>query len=119
MRSITCPSCGLSFETAATTNTRCRHCRRVVHVGRRAEQLWELGLLLACGHASWCFDWDEVPAAASDYLFTCEQCGAEDQEVVRVLGSVAAEKFADLEEEKLAHALFGEYASTVLSGATG
>jgi hypothetical protein len=31
---ITCPHCGLVFETRATTNTRCRRCRHVVRVGR-------------------------------------------------------------------------------------
>lgn len=31
---ITCPRCGLDFETRATTNTRCRRCRHVVRVGR-------------------------------------------------------------------------------------
>ncbi len=31
---ITCPRCGLAFETRATTNTRCRRCRHVVRVGR-------------------------------------------------------------------------------------
>jgi len=29
---VTCPACGLSFETAATTNTRCRRCRKVVNI---------------------------------------------------------------------------------------
>lgn len=33
MTQITCPSCGFGFETAATTNTRCRRCRKVVRVG--------------------------------------------------------------------------------------
>jgi hypothetical protein len=30
---ITCPRCGLAFETKATTNTRCRRCKTVVRVG--------------------------------------------------------------------------------------
>ncbi len=30
---ITCPRCGLAFETQATTTTRCRRCRHVVRVG--------------------------------------------------------------------------------------
>ena len=30
---ITCPSCGLSFESQATTATRCRSCRYVVRLG--------------------------------------------------------------------------------------
>lgn len=33
---ITCPACGLTFETQATTNTRCRRCRKVVNIGRSA-----------------------------------------------------------------------------------
>ena len=32
---LTCPVCGLTFETQATTNTRCRRCRKVVNVGVR------------------------------------------------------------------------------------
>src|SRR5579862_363059 len=31
--SVSCPRCGLAFETQATTNTRCRRCRYVVRVG--------------------------------------------------------------------------------------
>ena len=45
MANLTCPACGLSFETTATTNTRCRHCRKVVNIGasqRRAARA-ELG----------------------------------------------------------------------------
>lgn len=30
---ITCPRCGLAFETQATTNTRCRRCKTVVRIG--------------------------------------------------------------------------------------
>jgi hypothetical protein len=33
---LTCPACGLTFETHATTNTRCRRCRKVVNVRRSA-----------------------------------------------------------------------------------
>lgn len=32
---ITCPRCGLGFESRATTATRCRRCRTVVRVGAR------------------------------------------------------------------------------------
>lgn len=35
MTTVTCPRCGLAFETAAVTNTRCRRCRTVVQVGPR------------------------------------------------------------------------------------
>ncbi|MHB1582995.1 MAG: hypothetical protein ACYCU7_18295 [Acidimicrobiales bacterium] len=31
---VTCPRCGLAFETEATTNTRCRRCKSVVQIGR-------------------------------------------------------------------------------------
>ena len=33
MKTVTCPNCGLGFETATTTNTRCRRCHKVVRVG--------------------------------------------------------------------------------------
>jgi hypothetical protein len=32
---VTCSGCGLSFETAARTNTRCKRCRKVVNVERQ------------------------------------------------------------------------------------
>lgn len=32
---LTCPACGLSFETQASTNTRCRRCRKVINIGAR------------------------------------------------------------------------------------
>ncbi len=34
MLTVNCPECGLAFETAARTNTRCHRCRKVVNVGR-------------------------------------------------------------------------------------
>ena len=49
---VTCPRCGDDFETQATTATRCRSCRSVVHVGggtgrrssvaRRASTAWDM-----------------------------------------------------------------------------
>jgi hypothetical protein len=37
---LTCPRCGHTFETRATTNTRCRRCRFVVRVPRpRADKV--------------------------------------------------------------------------------
>jgi hypothetical protein len=56
---ITCKRCGCSFETEATTNTRCRRCRAVVRVPAAARNPnWSdsrrehtLGVvLLSCGH---------------------------------------------------------------------
>ena len=32
---LTCPTCGLNFETQATTNTRCRRCRKVINISTR------------------------------------------------------------------------------------
>jgi hypothetical protein len=56
---ITCKRCGLSFQTQATTNTRCRRCRAVVRVpaaagnlngsGSRREHTFGV-VLLSCGH---------------------------------------------------------------------
>jgi DNA-directed RNA polymerase subunit RPC12/RpoP len=34
---FTCPACGLTFDTQATTNTRCRGCRNVVNIGARSQ----------------------------------------------------------------------------------
>ena len=59
---ITCKRCECSFETEATTNTRCRRCRAVVrvptaarnpngsrHLGSTREHTLG-GVLLSCGH---------------------------------------------------------------------
>jgi hypothetical protein len=59
---ITCKRCGCSFETEATTNTRCRRCRAVVRVqtaarnpngsgrtGSTREHTFGI-VLLSCGH---------------------------------------------------------------------
>ena len=58
---ITCKHCRLSFETEATTNTRCRRCRTVVRVPAAARNRSGSGgsstrkhtfgiVLLSCGH---------------------------------------------------------------------
>ncbi|MGO9197346.1 MAG: hypothetical protein ACLQK4_09485 [Acidimicrobiales bacterium] len=52
MTTITCKRCNLSFETEATTNTRCRRCRAVVRVpasARTREHTFGI-VLLSCGH---------------------------------------------------------------------
>ena len=49
---ITCKRCNHSFETEATTNTRCRRCRAVVRVpasARPTEHSFGI-VLLSCGH---------------------------------------------------------------------
>jgi hypothetical protein len=61
MTTITCKRCGCSFETEATTNTRCRSCRAVVRVPAAARNPSGSGsgsmrehtfgvVLLSCGH---------------------------------------------------------------------
>lgn len=113
MNTITCPRCGFSFETAAKANT--QDCGNVVDLRESADQLWEVGLLLVCGHANWTFDWDERPDSAVKYRWKCQQCKAEDQEALRALGAVRAEEANYMDHEQLMAALLGEYA-TVGSG---
>ena len=38
MTAISCPRCETTFETQATTATRCRECRSVVHIGGQATE---------------------------------------------------------------------------------
>lgn len=64
MITLTCKRCGFSFETEATTNTRCRRCRAVVrvptaarhpngsgHSGLTGEHTFGI-VLLSCGHSA-------------------------------------------------------------------
>jgi hypothetical protein len=44
-------------------------------------------LLLACGHPGAFFDEDVRAEEVSEYVWACDECGAEDQEA-RVLGSL-------------------------------
>ncbi len=74
-------------------------------------QLWELGLLLACGHPCAFFDEDVGPDDACEYLWSCEQCGAKKQEVRRVLGAVPSDRMETMDDEELMAALFGSLAS--------
>jgi hypothetical protein len=58
MQTVTCPACGLSFETTASTNTRCRRCRKVVNIGpgkSRSPMTTE---------GDYSFDEDEAPAGS-------------------------------------------------------
>ncbi len=61
MATIECPRCETTFETQATTATRCRSCRSVVHVGRGATS----GSLRASrpAHATWSTDETDGEAA--------------------------------------------------------
>lgn len=113
MTTITCPRCNTSFETAARTSTRCRKCRAVVRVPAGArDSYWGIGLLLGCGHLSGYYGEDVDPAEADRYLFTCDECGAKDQEVRRVVGSVTQQEAATMTEEAIAEVLFGAPAAS-------
>src|ERR1700691_1640329 len=106
---ITCKRCGLSFETEATSNTRCRSFRTV---GTRAsccqerEGLWGAGAAtrgkepaamvlvsaLDRGHVSGYFEEGIRAAEADDYLGVCEECGSTDREDRGVLGTLSEEE---------------------------
>jgi hypothetical protein len=86
MAMVTCNRCGLAFETAARTNTRCWRCRHVVNIGRTptgielapvrsddpSEQVAEPGLvsplvvgLALAGGGLWCL-WHGWPLPGAD-----------------------------------------------------
>jgi hypothetical protein len=68
-----------------------------------------LGLVLACGHPKWEQGGDLDPAAATGYLFACEEPGCrEHQEVVEPLGAVREADADAMDAEALVAALFGE-----------
>lgn len=110
---LTCPKCGASFETTATTNTRCRSCRHVVNVPRGEAQRSRraastgpraaVGLVLSCGHPYAAYD--EGAGAIADptsYEWSCYVCDAF-RSVARVVGTVTVEPGdGDLPEELLA-----------------
>jgi hypothetical protein len=87
---ITCKRCGLSFETEATTNTRCRRCRAVVRVpaaARNPNRSGDTGLapahtigivLLGCGHPAVVVihPGKSLAAALKRYEWECPDSGA-------------------------------------------
>ena len=87
---ITCQSCGLSFQTEATTNTRCRRCRTVVrvpaaarnpngsgHVSSTREHTFGV-VLLSCGHPAVVIihPGKSVAATLKRYEWECPDTGA-------------------------------------------
>lgn len=102
MTTITCKTCGHSFETEARTNTRCRSCKAVVRIPARAQSAQLSGvlvLLLGCGDVVALSD-PGVPAAdAGEYVWDCEECGAQDQEVRTVVASLSETESAALDDE--------------------
>lgn len=107
MATVTCPACGLSFETAATTNTRCRRCRHVCEVGRipgaarpkaPGQGRWFLLLALDCGHPTCYFSQEAAPDQAAGYLWTCHECGVERQKVRRVIAGIPQQQLDAMDE---------------------
>ncbi|MGH9291917.1 MAG: hypothetical protein ACRD0B_04505 [Acidimicrobiales bacterium] len=107
MTDVSCRRCGRSFETAARRGgkTSCPSCRSTVYVAvagasstarprkpeasKREEPPSAIAYVLRCGHLDVYLDEDLLPGELDGYLFTCQECGAEDQEVVEVLGSLS------------------------------
>ncbi|MGH9291816.1 MAG: hypothetical protein ACRDZ6_03430 [Acidimicrobiales bacterium] len=64
--------------------------------------------VLGCGHPDAYIDGDLLPDEIGGYRFTCQECDAEDQEVVEVLGSLSraeAEAMSDDDFEAWSAAL--------------
>ncbi|MHB8246882.1 MAG: hypothetical protein ACYDGN_16340 [Acidimicrobiales bacterium] len=111
MPMITCPRCGSSFETAARTNTRCRSCKTVVRVPagtqangkptqpKRSKAPAMLVLLLACDHLLGYLGEDVPARKANEYLWICDECGAEDQEVQQVLAALSEAELTGLDDD--------------------
>lgn len=110
MTTLTCPRCGSTFETSATTNTRCRSCRFVIRVptgsdrparprptrpARARSERFDLALLLGCGHlgAVRAVPYGLEEAAGGDWI--CGVCGAEDQRVAAAAGMPAEARASD------------------------
>jgi hypothetical protein len=104
---ITCKRCGLSFETEATTNTRCRRCRTVVrvpaaarnpngsgHVGSTREHTFGV-VVLSCGHPAVMsiHPGKSVAATLKRYEWECPDTGATvtATRVLKVLSEAAYE----------------------------
>ncbi|MGA3354832.1 MAG: hypothetical protein ABSD85_16870 [Acidimicrobiales bacterium] len=87
---IICKRCGLSFETQATTNSRCRRCRAVVRVPAAARYSNGSGrvgstrehnvsiVLLSCGHPAVVIihPGKSIAATLKRYEWECPDTGA-------------------------------------------
>ena len=102
MATITCPHCDNRFETSARSGrTRCGNCRKAVTVPKeRAPEV--LVLLLSCGHVSMHFDEGVPPSDAEEWLWTCIECEAEEQEAVRVITTMTGEQVESMTDEQFA-----------------
>jgi hypothetical protein len=102
VRTLTCHGCGLAFSSAATTATRCRRCRRSVRVPTNVAAPPDvLVLLLSCGHVSAHFGEEVRADQADEWLWTCLECDADEQTVVRVVAELGDAELEDLTEEQI------------------
>jgi hypothetical protein len=109
---ITCKRCGCSFETEATTNTRCRGCRAVVRVPAAARNPNGSGrvgstrehtfgvVLLGCGHPAVVVihPGRSIAAALKRYEWECPDSGAT-VTATRVLAVLSEAEYEDLGQE--------------------
>ncbi len=108
---ITCRRCGLSFETEATTNTRCRRCRAVVRVpvaarnpsgsgaGSKGEHTFGV-VLLGCGHPAVVVihPGRSIAATLTRYEWECPDTGAT-VTATRVLAVLSETEYENLGQE--------------------
>jgi DNA-directed RNA polymerase subunit RPC12/RpoP len=106
---ITCKRCGFSFETEATTNTRCRRCRAVVRVrtaarnpsGSGSRREHNLGVvLLGCGHPAVVVvhPGKSIAATLKRYDWECPDSGAT-VTATRVLALLSQVEYENLGQE--------------------
>ena len=106
---ITCKHCGCSFETEATTNTRCRRCRTVVRVpasarnpnGSGSSREHTFGIvLLSCGHPAVVVihPGKSVAATIKRYDWECPDTGAT-VAAARVLAVLSEADYENLGQE--------------------
>jgi hypothetical protein len=106
---ITCKRCRYSFETEATTNTRCRRCRAVVGVPRAARSPRGSGVgrehtfgvvLLSCGHPAVVIihPGKSIAATLKRYDWECPDTGAS-VTVRQVLAVLSETEYENLGQE--------------------
>ena len=109
---ITCKRCRLSFETEATTNTRCRRCRTVVRVPAAARNPNGAGrpgstrehtfgiVLLSCGHPAVVVihPGRSITATTKRYDWECPDSGAT-VTATRVLAVLSEADYENLGQE--------------------
>ena len=107
---ITCKRCGCSFETEATTNTRCRSCRTVVRVpaaardgsgGSGSSREHTFGVvLLSCGHPAVVIihPGRSIAATLKRYEWECPDTGAT-VTLARVLTVLSEAEYENMTDE--------------------